>query len=175
MTKPMFAKVCAVLQTIPSQVKWDDSIAVVYATAMRDWSDEVVGAIMDYVIRTCEFRPTVAELRKIGIKLFDPTLSHDAIYDEIKRILIMVSPPDRAKYVDSKIAQGRIRPEIRSVVEECGGWYRLSLMDTPDVRAKVREAVAVVHDQSNFDHIFIRPNEGPALERGRRALEAVEQ
>lgn len=175
MTKPMFAKVCAILQTLPSQAKWDDSIAIVYATAMQDWSDEVVGAIMDQVLKTSEYRPTVAELRKIGIKLFDPMLTPDRIYEDIRKIIIMIPLHERTSKVAAMVKAGKIKDEVRRVVEECGGWGRLSSMDASDVRKLIYEAVPVVYQSTNFDHVFVKPAECPALENGRRVIEAIEQ
>lgn len=175
MTKPIFAKVCAILQTIPSQVKWDDSIAVVYATAMRDWSDEVVSAIMDHVLKNAEFRPTVAELRKIGIKLFDPMIAPDRIYEDIRRILLFVTPSERTGYVERAIAKKSISEVVKRVVQEAGGWNRLSSMDSDVVKKVVYEAVPVVYQSIDFEHVFVKPAECPALEEGRRAMEAIEQ
>lgn len=174
MTKPFFAKVCAILQTLPSQTKWDDSIAVVYATALKDWSDEVVGAVMDTVLKTCEYRPTIAELRQIAIRLFDPMISADRVYDDVRKILIMVPLSERKAYVDKALKAGRISEVVPRVVSEIGGWNRLSMMDSDMVRKAVYEAVPVVYRAFDFEHVFVKPAECPALEVGRKALEAIE-
>ena len=175
MTKPMFARVCAILQTLPSQTKWDDSIAVVYMSEMRDWSDDVVGAIMDHVIKTAEYRPTIAELRKIGIKLFDPKISVEQIYSDVRKILQNVPPEERQSFVDRQIEIGRLKPEFRNVVQAAGGWRWLREQTSETVQKEVRRAVSEVYERMNFDHVFVRPDECPALERGRKALEAIKQ
>lgn len=175
MTKSMFGRVCAILQTLPSQAKWDDAIAIVYLNAMREWSDEVVGAIMEHVQYHCEYRPTIAELRKIAIKLFDPMLSPESIYEDVRKVLIMVAPHERTKVVEAKVANGSMKEAVVRVVKECGGWARLSSMDAQEVRKQVFAAVPVVYQSLDFDHVFVTPAECPALEAGRRAVGAIEE
>jgi hypothetical protein len=70
MTKETFKGVCSVLSSLPSNVKWDEGIAAIYMTIMRNWDDRVVGEIMRHVLLKCEFRPTIAELRNIGLRIF---------------------------------------------------------------------------------------------------------
>lgn len=173
MTREMFAKSCMILQSLPSQVKWDDAVQATYLLGLKGWSDNVAGSVMMYVLNNCEFRPTVAELRKIAIKMFDPMLTPDRIYEEIRKILVFVSPQDRPAKIASMIAQGKMKDEVRRVVEECGGWARLGLMESAEVRKKVAEAVEFVYESTNFEHVFVKPAEGPALEQGRKAVEAL--
>lgn len=144
-------------------------------TAMREWSDDVVGAIMDQVLKTSEFRPTVAELRKIGIKLFDPKIGVEQIYSDVRKILQEVSPDDRSSFVDRMIETGRLKPEFKEVVRHAGGWRWLREQSSETVQKEVRRAVAEVYERMDFDHVFVRPQECPALERGRKALEVVDQ
>lgn len=175
MTKAMFSRVCAYLQTLPSQSKWDDAIAIVYLDAMKDWSDEVVGAIMDHVIKNCEMRPTVARLRTIGIDLFDPKIGFEKVYAEIRRIMNDVPPEKRVAYVDAMIEAGKLKPMIKDVVSRAGGWRWLREQTSSVVQEEVKRAVTEVYSDMDFDHVFVRPQECPALERGRKTLEAIGQ
>jgi hypothetical protein len=161
------------MQTLPSQNKWDDITASVYATAMKDWSDDVVQAIMVQVLNHCEYRPTVAELRKIGIEIFDPKMTPDSVYDQIRNILIMVEPNGRSVYVANKIASGQMKPEIERVVERCGGWANLGRMSSQEVKDSICKALQSVYDVVNFDHVFVSPESRKAIEDGRKMLEGI--
>jgi len=170
----MFVKACMVLQSLPSQNKWDDAVQQTYLLGLSDWSDNVVGTVVMHVLNNSEFRPTVAEMRKMAIKLFDPMLSADTIYEQIRQVLVMVPLAERKSYVARMVAAGKMRDEVRRVVEECGGWQRLSNMETNAIQGKVQSAVSVVYETTDFDHVFVTPPNSPALERGRKAMEAIE-
>lgn len=172
MTKEMFAKSCMILQSLPSQVKWDDAVQATYLLGLKGWSDNVAGSVMMYVLNNCEFRPTVAELRKIAIKMFDPKLTPDRIYEDIRRFLVMVPPHERTAKANQLVLEGHMKDEVRRVVEECGGWARLGSMESTEVRRKVGEALNHVYESTDFEHVFVKPAESPALEQGRKAVEA---
>jgi hypothetical protein len=175
MEKRTFAGFCAIMQTLPAQNKWDDAIASVYLSAMSDWDDAVVGLVMKEVLNTCEYRPTIAEIRKIAIRLIDPKLSGDEIYQQIKSILNNVPPDNRTNHVHNMIATGKAKPELARVVAKCGGWPALRTMETQEVKSTVMRAVSEVYETTDFGHVFTHPANSPAIERGRETAKALEQ
>ncbi len=175
MEKRTFAGLCAIMQTLPAQNKWDDAIAQVYLSVMGSWDDGVVGLVMKEVLNTCEFRPTIAEIRKIAIRLIDPKLSGDEIYQQIKSILINIPPDHRDAHTHKLVSEGHAKPELIRVVSKCGGWSALRAMDATDVVSAVKRAVEAVYETTDFEHVFVKPVDSPVLQRGREAVKELGQ
>jgi hypothetical protein len=152
MDKDTFKGMCAVLSTLPSQQKWDDGVASVYLMIMRPWDDRVVGAIMRHVLLQCEFRPTVAEIRKIGLSLFGnvPTKAQ-AMYD-IKSIITRWGS-DRDKHAES------IHPCLPMIVKNAGGWSVIGFSNSEENHVIVSEAYDKVMATYNMDSYLINPSE----------------
>lgn len=173
MNKNTFTRVCAIMQTLPSQNKWDDITASVYATAMKEWSDDIVNAIMVQVLNHCEYRPTVAELRRIGIELFDPKMTPEAVYQQIRNILIMVGPSLRDEHLREGILSGKYKPELSEIVSKSGGWASLSRMQSDGVRESISKSLQSIYDVANFEHVFVSPEGRKAIENGKKMLEEI--
>jgi len=152
MDKKTFSGMCAVLSTLPSQQKWDDGVASVYLMIMKEWDDRVVGALMRHILLHCEFRPTVAELRKIGLSLFGnvPTKAQAAY--NIKRIITHWAA-DRDKHAEA------IHPCLPMIVKDAGGWAALGLSNSEESMSMICEAYSNVMATHNMDSYLINPSE----------------
>lgn len=151
MDKTTFAGVCSVLATLPSNVKWDDSIAQIYLAIMRNWDDRVVGAIMRTVLLKCEFRPTVAELRNIGLRMFGDVPTLQQVLDNVSTTCIMAPADKRTNYAF------RYHACVNDIVHDAGGWKRIGNLPSDESKAAISEAYANYVIRDTNDHFLVSP------------------
>ena len=131
MNKQVFAGVCSVLSMLPSNVAWNDDVATMYAIAMKGWDDAVVGLVARHVLYNCEWRPSVAELRMIAIKLVAPKLNAHAIHNELSRIISIASEPSRRdELIETSMELGNLPPYTKQLIERAGGWMSMGSRST---------------------------------------------
>jgi|LauGreDrversion4_2_1035121.scaffolds.fasta_scaffold44110_4 hypothetical protein len=169
MDKTTFAGVCSVLATLPSNVKWDDSIAQIYLAIMRGWDDRVVGAIMRTVLLKCEFRPTVAELRNIGLRMFGDVPTLQQVLDAVSTTCIMAPANKRIDYGT------RWHPCVNEIVYKAGGWTRIGNISSDESKAAISEAYAYYIISDTNDHFLTSPpvEKKSELESGEATVKAI--
>ena len=151
MKKETFAGVCSILSSLPSNVKWDEGIAQIYLTIMREWDDRVVGEIMRHVLLKCEFRPTIAELRNIGLRIFADVPTVQQVNQHITDLCIRYIAENRIKPADD------IHPCINVIVKMAGGWRRIGMMDSDTTKAVVKECYGEYITTESNDAFLITP------------------
>jgi len=151
MTKQTFAGVCAVLKTLPAATKWDDGMASIYLTIMRDWDDAVVGATMRHVLLHCEFRPTVAELRKKAIGLFGNIPSVGSLADSATNIIRNWSA-NRDEHA------AEVHPILPKIVKVAGGWHVLGQSEAHVSRQLFFDAYNQVMANDDMEHYLTSPD-----------------
>jgi len=151
MKKETFAGVCSILSSLPSNVKWDEGIAQIYLTIMREWDDRVVGEIMRHVLLKCEFRPTIAELRNIGLRIFADVPTVQQVNQTITDMCIKYPAEQRT----AKAAL--IHPSINYIVEMAGGWRRIGMMDSDTTKTVIKECYGEYIATDSNDTFLVAP------------------
>lgn len=144
MTKQTFSGVCAVLAALPSQTKWDDGTAAIYLTIMKDWDDIVVGTTMRHVLLHCEFRPTVAELRKKALGIFG-MLPPAALLADKATDIIRNWASNRNEHA------AEVHPMLPEIVARAGGWTYLGMSDSHHARQRFFDAYNEVMAGDDMD------------------------
>ena len=169
MEKKTFAGVCTVMSTLPSHHKWDDQVAAVYLTIMKDWDDRVVGALMRHVLLHCEFRPTVAELRRMGLQMFGNIPSKSKAVHEIKRVITQWAS-DRDNHAS------QIHPCLPAIVHQAGGWAAIGLASSEKAFDIIGESYNSVMSTYGMDSYLTHPEQDKlkdVLEGGARTVKAI--
>lgn len=169
MDKKTFAGVCSVMATLPSHHKWDDQVAAVYLTIMKDWDDRIVGALMRHVLLHRDFRPTVSELRRMGLQLFGNIPSKAQAMTEIKKIITNWAL-ERDKHASI------VHPVLPIIVERAGGWTAIGMTSSDRVYDLISEAYDSVIATYAMDSYLIHPDEDKlkdVLEGGARTVKAI--
>ncbi len=169
MDKEVFAGVCSVLATLPSNVKWDDGVAQIYLAIMRNWDNRVVGSIMRTVLLKCEFRPTVAELRNIGLRTFGDLPTLQQVLDNVSTACIMAPADNRTRYAF------RYHACVNDIVHSAGGWKRIGNMQSDESKAAISEAYANYVIRDTNDHFLTSPpvEKKYELESGDATVKAI--
>ena len=158
MTKETFKGVCSVLSTLPSNVKWDEGIAAIYMTIMRNWDDRVVGEIMRHVLLKCEFRPTIAELRNIGLRIFADMPTVQQLQQVVTSLCYQYQAEQRIAKADL------IHPSINCIIKMAGGWRRVGMMDSESSRSVIKECYAEYITADSNDEFLINPPDSKSHE-----------
>lgn len=169
MDKKTFSGMCAVLSTLPSQIKWDDGVASVYLMCMKDWDDRVVGALMRHVLMHCDFRPTVAELRRMGLQLFGNIPTKAQALNEIRKVITYWASNRDSHAFD-------IHACLPNIVKVAGGWNTLGMTTSEKADELLSEAYDTVIGSVSMESYLIKPLEhkmADLLESGAVTVKAI--
>ena len=175
MNKQVFAGMCSVLSTLPSNVSWSDDVATMYAIAMKSWDDVVVGLVARYVLFNCEWRPTVSELLTIAITLVAPNLNAHSIHNELSRIIaISYAPEERTEHLEKSMEEGRLPPYAKVIIERAGGWRAMGARSTDYNLQFIQDFIKDNWSAYQLDVLITATPENPILlEAGTNMVKAL--
>lgn len=159
MKEETFKTVSNLLAVMPSQVPWDERVAIMYAYALNDWDDSIVEYAVKKALITYSFRPTPAELRKVALGLIAPQQSAMQIHGAISNFITRVHPTQRNAFMDIQIKDGSMNPIIREVVDRLGGWREIGVRSGDDNLKMIEKVCNDAYDALNLDDLLASPPE----------------
>jgi len=173
MRKETFAGVCNILQSLPSKIDWDDNVALSYAIVMNSWDDTLVGLIIRHVLLNCTWRPSIAELRMIGIRI---AVGNHSAADLAMMISGIINAEfyaaERWDKLDKGIATGTYPFYLRTLVEKLGGFIRIGSRSSDENVNLLKDALADYMTSLEFDKKLEEPKLLPELAASGRAVAA---
>ena len=173
MRKETFAGVCNILQSLPSKIDWDDNVALSYAIVMNNWDDVLVGLIVRHVLLNCNWRPTISEMRLIGISIavgnYSPVNLASMISDIINSEFYT---QERCEKMDKGIEAGVYPFYLRVIVENLGGFNRIGSRSSEQNVQLIGDALCNCYTSLEFDRRLEQPQLLPELAAAGRAVTA---
>jgi hypothetical protein len=157
MKEETFKTVSNLLAVMPSQVPWDERVAIMYAYALNDWDDSIVEYAVKKALLTYSFRPTPAELRKVALGLIAPQQSVMQIHGTISNFVARVHPSQRSMFMDKQIKNGQMNPIIREVVDRLGGWQSVGARASDDNYKMIEKVCNDAYDALDLDDLLASP------------------
>lgn len=175
MNRQVFAGVCSVLSTLPSNVPWTDDVATTYAIAMKGWDDAVVGLVARHVLFNCEWRPTVAQLRTIAIQLVAPNINAHSIHNRLSHIILhSYSSEERDESLNEEMDAGTLPPYTRQIIDRAGGWKAMGGRSTEYNLQFIQDFIKDNWSSYQLDSLITAPPQSPALlEEGTTMVKAL--
>jgi hypothetical protein len=112
------------LGAMPGNPPWSLGVAGLYSIHVADWDIQVLRKTVLQATATCQFRPTVAELKEIALRYVAPLPSLGALRDELRQAIIFYLPAERAR---------RSTPLLNALADELGGWREIGMMDSEEL------------------------------------------
>jgi hypothetical protein len=173
MRKETFAGVCNILQSLPSKIDWDDNVALSYAIVMNNWDDVLVGLIVRHVLLNCTWRPTIAEMRLIGIRIAVGNYSAADLALKISNIInAEFYTQERWDKLDKGIEAGVYPFYLKDIVESLGGFNRIGSRSSDQNVELIANALTACYASLEFDRRLEQPKLLPELAAAGRAVTA---
>jgi hypothetical protein len=173
MRKETFAGVCNILQSLPSKIDWDDNVALSYAIVMNNWDDVLVGLIVRHVLLNCTWRPTIAEMRLIGIRITVGNYSPADLASMISNIInTEFYTKERWEKMDKGIEAGVYPFYLRVIVKNLGGFNRIGSRNSEQNVELIADVLATCYTSLEFDRRLEQPQLLPELAAAGRAVTA---
>ena len=112
------------LATMPGKPEWNDDIATLYSLHLADWHPEALRKAILEATATCQFRPTVAELREVALKHVAPLPSIGTLREELRLLILFHPPAERARHASALLSD---------LADELGGWREIGMLDTEEM------------------------------------------
>lgn len=158
---------------MPSKIDWDDNVALSYAIVMNGWDDVLVGLIIRHVLLNCTWRPTIAELRTIGIRIAVGNHSAADLASMISNIInAEFYTQARCEKMDKGIEAGIYPFYLRMLVENLGGFNRIGSRNSADNVQLIFDALPDCYASLEFDRRLEDPKLMPELAATGRAVTA---
>jgi hypothetical protein len=106
---------------------------------------------MRTVLLKCEFRPSIAELRNIGLRTFGDVPTVQQVLDAVSTTCIMSPANKRNDYGT------RWHTCVNDIVANAGGWTRIGQIDSHDAKAAITEAYAYFIISDTNEHFLVSP------------------
>ena len=112
------------LATMPGKPEWNADIAEFYSLHLADWHPETRRKAILESTATCQFRPTVAELREVALKHVAALPSIGTLREELRLIILFHPPAERARHASALLCD---------LADELGGWREIGMLDTEEM------------------------------------------
>lgn len=112
------------LATMPGKPDWNTDIAGLYSLHLADWHPETRRKAILEATATCQFRPTIADLREIALRFAEPLPPAGAMRQELSRVITFYPPIERARNSSALLSD---------LADELGGWREIGMLDTEEL------------------------------------------
>ena len=110
--------------TMPGKPDWNPDIASLYSLHLADWHPEVRQKAVLAATGSCKFRPTVAELKEIALKIAQPMPSLAVMREELRNLILFHPPSERRRHAS---------PLMGDLIDELGGWSEVGMLPTEEM------------------------------------------
>ncbi|WP_395144435.1 hypothetical protein [Armatimonas sp.] len=126
------------LATMPGKPEWNGDIAEFYSLHLADWHPDTRRRAILEATATCQFRPTVAELREVALKHIAPLPSIGTLREELRLLILFHPAAQRARHAT---------PLMRDLADELGGWHEIGMLDTEEMDRRFPKAAGRAREE----------------------------
>lgn len=137
MTDTTFAGIANILAAMPAAQPWSDTMAAVYALAMKDWDDMVAQRAAMQALMTRKWRPSPAELREFAMQVKKIKVPNPTVREQIRHIVVHHPANERRTATEKLVQQGKVSPMVNEVVDRMGGWNTVGMMSEEQLSTSI--------------------------------------